>query len=210
MQSTEANASPRCAHVHDGGQPCGSPALRDHDFCYYHERLHHPAPHPVKTPVAFLPPLESPEAIQIAATNIARAVGMGHLTDKQARNMNASLRMARWALEQRAKAAAEGNQPDPVTDLPDAMARVLTSAHTEVESSSVMLNDDARPSAGPRQHPPQPQRPKPSNILPSDLSLPLNDEQIAYCRSVLRYGPSHPHFHDCSRRVDKLISAHSS
>jgi hypothetical protein len=83
--------------------------------------------------VAFIPPLESPDAILIAATNIARAVGQGLLTDKQARNMNASLRIARWAIEQRAKAAAEGNDPEPVTALPESMSTVLTSAHTEVQ-----------------------------------------------------------------------------
>ena len=139
--TTNANLAPRCSHVHDGGQPCGSPALRDHDFCYFHERLHHPPAHPVKTPVAFIPPLESPEALQIAATNIARAVGMGQLTDKQARNMNASLRMARWAIEQRAKAAAEGNQPDPITDLPEPMAKALTVAHTELEPENGIGTD---------------------------------------------------------------------
>ena len=151
--TTNANASPRCSHVHDGGQPCGSPALRGHDFCYFHERIHHPMPHPVKTPVAFIPPLESPDAILIASTNIARAVGLGQLTDKQARNMNASLRMARWAIEQRAKAAAEGNDPDPITDLPEAMSKALTAAHTDVEPEGApslpsvgkggMLNDGA-------------------------------------------------------------------
>jgi hypothetical protein len=133
-QTTRANLAPRCSHVHDGGHPCGSPALREHDFCYFHERLHHPPANPVKTPVAFIPPLESPEALQIAATNIARALCMGQLTDKQARNMNASLRMARWAIEQRAKSAAEGNQPDPITELPEGMEKVLTAAHTEPES----------------------------------------------------------------------------
>jgi hypothetical protein len=146
-QTTNANASARCSHVHDGGQPCGSPALRDHHFCYFHERLHHPPAHPVKTPAAFIPPLESPEAILIASTNIARAVGQGLLTDKQARNMNASLRMARWAFEQRAKAAAEGNDPDPV-DLPEPMAQVLTIAHTELQPIESADGAPSLPSVG--------------------------------------------------------------
>jgi len=146
--TTNANASPRCSHVHDGGQPCGSPALRHHDFCYFHERLHHPPAHPVKTPAAFIPPLESPEAILIASTNIARAVGQGLLTDKQARNMNASLRMARWAIEQRAQAATEGNQPDPITDLPEPMDKVLTAAHTEVEPDKGAEGAPSLPSVG--------------------------------------------------------------
>jgi len=99
-------------------------------------------PHPVKTPVAFIPPLESPDAILIASTNIARAVGLGQLTDKQARNMNAALRMARWAIEQRAKAAADGNDPDPITDLPEAMSKALTAAHTEVEPVEIHAADE--------------------------------------------------------------------
>lgn len=172
--TTHANLARRCSHVHDGGQSCGSPALRDHDFCYYHERLHHPMPHPVKTPVAFIPPLESPEAILIATTNIARAVGQGLLTDKQARNLNASLRMARWAIEQRAKAASEGNQPDPVTELPEPMSQVLTAAHTELEPDPVAAAS-----------------------YPAQSSCPENRAGESECRTLLGTAECHSPAREC-------------
>jgi len=35
MPSSEA---PRCQHIKGNGTPCGSPALQDNLFCYYHQR----------------------------------------------------------------------------------------------------------------------------------------------------------------------------
>ena len=35
MQSNEA---PRCQHIKTNGTQCGSPALKDNQFCYYHQQ----------------------------------------------------------------------------------------------------------------------------------------------------------------------------
>ena len=44
-------------------------------------------------------------------------------------------------------------------------------------------------------------------ILPSPLAnlpldAPLTNRQLEYCRFVLRYGPTHPEFNDCTRRLE--------
>jgi hypothetical protein len=60
--------------------------------------------------------------------------------------------------------------------------------------AAVILNDDARPGdlhiifRSP--------------IAKLPLDAPLTDRQLDYCRFVLRYGPTHPEFSDCSRRLD--------
>jgi len=36
-----SSAAPRCRHIKASGTQCGSPALRDKNFCYYHQ-LHRP------------------------------------------------------------------------------------------------------------------------------------------------------------------------
>ena len=32
----KANVAPRCAHIKPDGSPCGSPALKDQNFCHWH------------------------------------------------------------------------------------------------------------------------------------------------------------------------------
>jgi hypothetical protein len=87
--------------------------------------------------------------------------------------------------------------------------------------AAVILNDDARPGEGPHQVSPQQERPSIPNqpadapqtsgdlhiifrspIAKLPLDAPLTDRQLDYCRFVLRYGPTHPEFNDCSRRLD--------
>ena len=67
-----AHASPRCEHVKSNGIRCGSPALRDQIYCYFHHiwRNHQNDREPF-TPdpngmVWNLPLLEDPDAIQMS------------------------------------------------------------------------------------------------------------------------------------------------
>ncbi len=67
-----AHRSPRCEHVKSNGIRCGSPALRDQIYCYFHYiwRNHQNDRQPF-TPdpngmVWSLPILEDPDAIQMA------------------------------------------------------------------------------------------------------------------------------------------------
>jgi hypothetical protein len=226
MDTTQPNLAPRCNHIADNGRRCGSPALRSRDFCYYHQRIHHPMPHPRKNPAAFIPPLESAAAISLAATNIARAVGTGILDERQARTMIAAIRQIRWAFDY------ASNRGSSVTDVPEAMSKVLTLAHTEIEPTA---NEESsteesstrqcateelgtekratdipaaeRPEAAPCHLPLKPTKgfcPSPLINYPPNASLDPN--QLAYCRFVINYGFMHPEYDDAHRRLAAYIA----
>jgi hypothetical protein len=55
-----------CFYVKADGRRCGSPALHDRNFCYFHYQVNRPR--------ATVPPLENADAIQVALTDLARAV----------------------------------------------------------------------------------------------------------------------------------------
>lgn len=96
-----------CRHIKTNGERCGSPALRDHAFCYFHRTLtarhpHRPAPDPTPTIIhpldptrelqlaavnqsnLNLPPLEDRESIQLAASMIVGALASNSLDTKRA------------------------------------------------------------------------------------------------------------------------------
>ena len=55
-----------CHYIKTDGCRCGSPALRDRKFCYFHYQANRPR--------ATVRPLENHDAIQLALTDLARAV----------------------------------------------------------------------------------------------------------------------------------------
>jgi hypothetical protein len=67
------NARP-CTHIKVNGVPCGSPALRDEAFCYFHQRLIRGVRTPPKSrlhPMAFL---EDEESIQASLMEVINAL----------------------------------------------------------------------------------------------------------------------------------------
>ncbi len=67
-----------CDHVRANGTLCGSPALKNADYCYFHaaqreRRLRIQANHPATQPFQ-LPLLEDADAIQIAVMDVANAL----------------------------------------------------------------------------------------------------------------------------------------
>ncbi len=92
-----------CRHIKTNGERCGSPALSNHAFCYFHRNLSQrhskPAPeiptviHPVDgrdphapgpQPSLILPPLEDRESIQLAASIIIGALARNTLDTRRA------------------------------------------------------------------------------------------------------------------------------
>jgi len=59
---------PQCQYIKTDGRRCGSPRLKSKRYCYFH--------YEVNRPVALLdiPPLEDGNAIQLALTDLARAI----------------------------------------------------------------------------------------------------------------------------------------
>ena len=110
-----------CRHIHTNGRRCGSPALREQAFCYYHarsRRLHRP-PRPASTDLVLhplradalgqaapmvaastqpfaleFPPLEDHESIQVAASMLGAALGRHQLDGKRAATMLYGLQVA--------------------------------------------------------------------------------------------------------------------
>src|SRR5574341_435684 len=59
---------PRCQYIKTDGRRCGSPSLKTRRYCYFH--------YEVNRAVAYvdIPPLEDGNAIQLALTDLARAI----------------------------------------------------------------------------------------------------------------------------------------
>jgi len=92
-----------CRHIKTNGERCGSPALSNHAFCYFHRTLTQrhakPAPevptviHPTSgrepqaaapEPTLVLPALEDRESIQLAASLVIGALARNTLDSKRA------------------------------------------------------------------------------------------------------------------------------
>src|SRR5438067_5005244 len=80
---------PRCQHIKTNGTQCGSPALRNGEYCYFHRRwrmttidLSHSAHH--VTTEFVLPVLEDADSIQIALGQIMRMIVCRQVDTKSA------------------------------------------------------------------------------------------------------------------------------
>jgi hypothetical protein len=90
-----ANSPSRCHHIKVNGTQCGSPALRRHTLCYFHQR-HHEESIALNTDrlkharagrgdVAFnLPVLEDADSIQVSLMQIMRLIITGRIDGKTA------------------------------------------------------------------------------------------------------------------------------
>src|SRR6185369_8022312 len=88
-----------CEHIKENGEPCGSPALTGHVFCYFHQRLREPCHRPGDFEYR-LPVLDSSHAILMATQHIAQGVLDSTLEDRRARMLFSGLRLAMSALKQ--------------------------------------------------------------------------------------------------------------
>jgi len=94
-EASEGSSYAICEHILPGGKRCGSPALRDERFCFYHNNVRQLVP-----PVNFMmylrdpqpernpnyqyemPYIEDPESLQIAFSQLIHAVTEGHVTSE--------------------------------------------------------------------------------------------------------------------------------
>ena len=82
-----------CRHILTNGNRCQSPALRHHDFCYFHS-VHRAQPPLEATFDLNLPPLEDPDAIQLALSQLAQALAANKIDIRRARALAMVLRIA--------------------------------------------------------------------------------------------------------------------
>jgi len=84
---------PTCRHVKADGAYCGSPALRDHKYCYYHlmergRRLRRARALRENVPYRLdIPSLDNLYAIRNAITEVVQALGSGQLDPRAAGKM---------------------------------------------------------------------------------------------------------------------------
>jgi hypothetical protein len=86
----QAHAAARCAHVKPSGMRCGSPAMRDIEFCYYHKRTHI-GPRLLYPTMTML---EDGHGVQAALMEVLCAIMDGVLSDRQAALMLYGLQTA--------------------------------------------------------------------------------------------------------------------
>jgi len=63
-----------CAHVRVTGTQCGSPALRDKEFCYFHQRMIRGVPTPRRARIHPMALIETGESIQVALMETINAI----------------------------------------------------------------------------------------------------------------------------------------
>ena len=91
----------QCRHIKSNGIQCGSPALRDAAFCYFHAKAHRPKPKdPVWADLGF-PLLEDPSAIQISVSEVLEAIVCSRLDPRRAGLILYGLQIASQNIERR-------------------------------------------------------------------------------------------------------------
>lgn len=63
-----------CAHIRVTGVQCGSPALRDKEFCYFHQRMIRGVPTPRRSRIVPMALIETEESIQVALMETINAI----------------------------------------------------------------------------------------------------------------------------------------
>jgi hypothetical protein len=116
---TQANAAPRCAWIKNDGTGCGSPKMRQSDFCYVHMQMWETRPKKKRGWTA----LEDANAIQMAIMEVQRALMDDEITEKRAGIMLYSLQIASANL---AKTTFGEKPQEMVTDCVDAEENQLT------------------------------------------------------------------------------------
>jgi hypothetical protein len=83
-----------CRHIFTEGHRCGSPALRGHDFCYYHRAARQQGPLAGRIGIFTMPRIDDRAAIQIALYDILSRVTAGDIDIKQAGTLLYGLQIA--------------------------------------------------------------------------------------------------------------------
>ena len=111
-----------CHHVHPDGAYCGSPALRDRKYCYYHlmeraRRLRRARALRDDVPYRLqIQSLDNPYAIRTAVTEIAQALTSGQLDPRAAGKLLYAIQLAASANRRIEKMEAEAAKNQSQTD----------------------------------------------------------------------------------------------
>jgi len=110
--STDPTRRNQCRHIHTRGTRCGSPALRGHDFCFYHDRSRREAPDAHGYHGSFkMPRIDDRDAVQLALFEVLSRIAARDIDYQQARLLLSGLRIAAANLP-RPTARAADDRPD--------------------------------------------------------------------------------------------------
>jgi hypothetical protein len=112
----------RCQHIVETGRRCGTPPMKGEPFCYYHRRLHQTHVLPGHR-LYELPNLDNAHGIQIAITQLARALSKGLIDPKAAGKLAYSIQLAQVSLRRFKEEVVPPEQSE--TEFTPAMADAL-------------------------------------------------------------------------------------
>jgi hypothetical protein len=118
----------RCTHIQVTGHRCGSPALKQEYFCYFHTRMIKGVQSRVDSQIHPIALIENPEAIQAAIMHMIDAVLKGTIDNKRA---NIVLKALYIAVRNSRNAYFHIRQDDMVREVPNYAAQYL-SEHPEL------------------------------------------------------------------------------
>ena len=88
----------RCQHIKINGTQCGSPAMREHKYCYFHVRWHHKGmqvnAYFKEQQILTLPTLEDANSIQVGIAEVMRELAAKMIDHKTAALMLYALQIA--------------------------------------------------------------------------------------------------------------------
>jgi hypothetical protein len=85
-----SNEAPRCQHIKTNGTQCGSPALKDNEFCYYHQQcrpvtFNYRGMYRDYKPAEFhLPPFEDLHSVQFTLQQVTELILRHKINEKEA------------------------------------------------------------------------------------------------------------------------------
>ena len=102
VDGAEASDAPRCQFIKSDGDTCGSYAVKNKRFCYFHSQTAEGRKKKRKK-ASYIPVLEDDLAVQMAVTNICRGLAEETLERKRAATLLYGLQVATVALRRKAK-----------------------------------------------------------------------------------------------------------
>jgi len=121
----------RCTHIQITGHRCGSPALKQEYFCYFHTRMIKGVQTRVDSEITPIAMIENPEAIQAAIMHMIDAVLKGAIDNKRA---NIVLKALYIAVRNSRNVRFSIRPDDMVREVPNYAQQYLTE-HPELNSA---------------------------------------------------------------------------
>ena len=212
----------RCRHIHAAGHQCGSPALRNQEFCYFHHTTRRPKPaagkfrnldahEPFELPVVE----DLPSALSVAAQILCR-VASNDLDHLRAGKLLYNLQIITSIIDKASRAAAKAAAPS----VPDSSGQVGFST-PQPEPLEEIIADDAHgliapvaeyvPAQNPAAAPSVPVLSGRVGSAPPPPERDYNPEEREYLRNtVVAVGYEPRQFPRPASITDEDIQAHAS